>query len=171
MNTSARIKIAQCGAAHGLRGQIKIRCFLEDASLLEHIEPITDAMGTLMRMTIIRADASAMIVAVDGITDRTQAEALRNKELFTTKDALEAALPHEVDAGEYLHQLVGLEARLEDGAVFGTVHAVYNFGASDILEIKEATTQQMHMIAYTHENVPEVYLDEGYLVVRLPEVM
>ncbi|TAE82243.1 MAG: 16S rRNA processing protein RimM [Alphaproteobacteria bacterium] len=166
----SRIKIAQFGAAHGLRGQIKIRCFLDDPSLIERM-PLMDSAGVPCRVRLVNHDAAVLLAIVEGVQDRTQAEALRNKELFATQQAVADLLPHNPDEGEFLHQLIGLQARLEDGVIFGTVEAVYNFGASDILEIKETSTNQLHMIAYTHDNIPSIHIHEGYLVLCVPELL
>ena len=60
------------------------------------------------------------------------------------------------DEDEFYHaDLIGLDARLADGTVLGTVTAVPNFGAGDLLEIKRADTGESVYLPFTKAVVPE----------------
>jgi 16S rRNA processing protein RimM len=69
---------------------------------------------------------------VRGVDDRNAAEALNGTDLFVPRDRLPAA----EDEDEFYHaDLIGLSAEAEDGTPLGTVVAIHNFGAGDILDI------------------------------------
>jgi 16S rRNA processing protein RimM len=85
------------------------------------------------------------------IADRTAAEALRGTVLTVPR----VSLPPLAD-GEYYHaDLIGLPVVDTDGASIGTVVAVENFGAGDILEI-EKPDHKTFMVPLTSVAVPEI---------------
>jgi 16S rRNA processing protein RimM len=102
---------------------------------------------------------------LDGIADRTAAEALKGTKLYVPKDVLPAP-----EDGEYYHaDLVGLTAETEDGEHLGTVKAIHNFGAGDIIEI-DASDDDM-MIPFTANTIPVVDIENDRIVVKpLPVV-
>jgi 16S rRNA processing protein RimM len=105
-----------------------------------------------------------LIVRFKGIADRTAAEALRNLELYVPRERLPAP-----GDGEFYHaDLIGLAARTADGAGFGTVVAVHNFGAGDLLEIAPAAGGPTVMVPFTDAVVPEVDIAGGSLTVVPP---
>ena len=67
-----------------------------------------------------------------GVDDRDAAETLTNVKLYVPRDRLPPA-----EDDEFYHaDLVGLAAVTPDGAPLGTVTAIHNFGAGDVVEIK-----------------------------------
>jgi 16S rRNA processing protein RimM len=104
-----------------------------------------------------------LVVRIEGVDDRTAAEALNGVELFV--DRAELAEPEEDEF--YQADLVGLEARDPGGRVIGIVAAVHDFGAGDILEITPEKGAAF-MVAFTRDNVPEIDVAGGYLVVHRP---
>ena len=63
----------------------------------------------------------------------------------------------------YLADLIGLQARDGDNAVIGTVKAVQNFGADDMLEIAPAAGGPTWYLPFTRDAVPEVRSADGWL--------
>ncbi len=103
-----------------------------------------------------------------GVDDRDAAEALRNVELYVARERLPAI---EEDDTFYVADLVGLDAVTADGDALGTVTAVHNFGAGDIVEIKPAAGGAPLMLSFTAANVPAVDVKAGRIVVAVPEEM
>ena len=126
---------------------------------------LTDASGarrlTLRAARFVKDDM--LVVKVDGVGDRDSATALTNLELFVPR----AQLPPPDEDEFYLADLEGLEARLEDGTVFGRVRRVENYGAGDILLIERPDGEEA-MIAFLKINVPLVDLAGGYVLVAPP---
>jgi len=106
---------------------------------------------------------SLFIVRVDGVNDRAAAEALVGKELLVQGDDRP-----ELEDGEFhLLDLVGLEARLaEGGEIVGTVRDLIS-GGNDLLEIKRPDGKIL-LIPFVESIVPEVHLDEGWLLLTPP---
>ena len=98
------------------------------------------------------------------MTDRTAAEKLNGVELYVDRDKLPATDEDDF----YQADLIGLEARLADGTTLGTVTAVPNYGASDLLEVRDRRTGDTYLYPFTRAVVPEVKLDEGYVVIEVP---
>jgi len=106
----------------------------------------------------------AVLARIDGVTTREAAEALRGTMLCVARNALPAP-----DAEEYYHtDLIGLRAESAQGVVVGTVRAVHDFGAGDLLEIECEDGATLHL-AFTRDAVPEIDFASGRLVVLLPE--
>lgn len=126
------LRIAQIQTAHGIRGLVKLRCYLENPEDLETYNPLRDANGKTYNITLKNPIKGDWLAEVDGIADRTAAEKLRGTELFITRDELP-----ETDDGEIYHNdLIGVTVTDENGTTVGTVRGIDNFGAGDLLDIQ-----------------------------------
>ena len=126
-----RIALAAVAGAHGIRGEVRLKLFSDSADRLAHHKQIY--VGGVERRLISVRDSGKMAVArIEGVGDRGAAEALRGSLLEVERDALPS-----LDEGEYYHvDLIGLAAVDGEGTPVGTVVAVENFGASDLLEVE-----------------------------------
>lgn len=131
MTHTRKILVAKILTAHGVKGFVKLRCFLEDPRDIVDYNPITDELGRAYKITLKNPIKGDWVAAIDGVADRTAAEQLRGRELFITRDQL----PDLEDGELYLDDLIGLYARNSTGEIVGEVIAIQNFGASDLLEI------------------------------------
>jgi len=161
------VLVARFGAAHGVRGEVKLWSFTEDPLAVADYGPLESKDGT--RQFVIAALRPAkdfLIARVEGVADRNAAEALRNVELYLPRERLPAI---DEDDTWYYADLVGLAAVAPDGASLGTVAAVHNFGAGDIVEIAPAGGGKTLLLPFTETVVPEVDIEARRLVVVLPE--
>ncbi len=115
-----------------------------------------EAGGRTLTLTRIRPDkpgmASGVAVAKFAeIGDRTAAEGLRGVPLTVGR----AELPPLAEGEFYVDDLIGLAALDTAGGVLGTVVAVENFGAGDIIEIARPDGKTF-MVPFNPEAVPEV---------------
>jgi 16S rRNA processing protein RimM len=162
-----RICVAQIGAAHGVRGEVRLRSFTEDPMAVTSYGPLESEDGT-RRFTIeaLRPLKDLFVARLEGVADRDAAEALTNIRLYVPRDRL----PPLEDAETYYHaDLIGLAAVTADGAPLGTVKAIHNFGAGDILEIKLDSGEPL-MVPFTDTAVPDIDLAARRMVVVPPEV-
>ena len=107
----------------------------------------------------VRRTERGVLVRFEGCRDRNAAEALRGREL-----TIDLAERRALDADEFWpDELEGLEVRLGDGTVVGTVVEVVEGAAQDRLVVETAAGRVE--VPFVVELVPEVRLDEGYLVV------
>lgn len=131
MTHTRKILVAKILTAHGVKGFVKLRCFLEDPRNIADYNSITDDSGRAYKITLKNPIKGDWVAAIEGVADRTAAEKLRGRELFITRDQL----PDLEDGELYLDDLIGLHAHNSTGEIVGKVIAIQNFGASDLLEI------------------------------------
>lgn len=153
------IRMAVIGAAHGIRGEVRVRAFTGDPAALGRYGPLHDEAGRAFEVVSLRAAKEVSIVRFKDIATREAAEALNGIALFVDRSALPADLEEE----EFYHaDLIGLAVRDETGAEIGTVSAVHDFGAGDILEVKREGGPSV-MIHFTRAAVPEVAPSKGFV--------
>ncbi len=159
-----RVLVGKIASAHGIKGQVKVRYFTEGPQEFLAYPNFTSADGkknyTLKKHGI---QGEMLIVSIDGITDRNQAELLRGTELYTSAGAIE----RKENQWSY-RELTGLEARLENGKSYGKVIGVHNFGAGDLIDI-ELPTGKTEMLPFNDQFTGEVHVEQGYLVVLPPD--
>ena len=163
---TTRLLMGRIGAAHGIKGEVRILSFTGDPLALKEYGPLeTDRPGLTIEIEAARATTNVLVARLKGVTDRTAAEKLNGVELFVTRDRL----PATEDEDDFYHaDLIGLEARLADGTVLGQVTAIPNFGASDLIEVRDGRTGDTYLYPFTKAVVPLVHLAEGYLVIDVP---
>ena len=151
--------------AHGVRGDVRIKSFTAEPKSLAAYGPLTDAGGRRrFRVSILGEARGALRARIEGVDDRDAAEALAGVELYVDREALPAP-----DEEEYYHSdLIGLRVELEDGTVFGSVRALHDFGAGDVIEIALASGGTA-VLPFTRAAVPVVDPASGRIVVRPPE--
>lgn len=158
--------MGRIGAAHGIKGEVRITSFTEEPLGLKDYGPLaTNKPGLVIEIESARATTNVLVARLKGITDRTAAEKLNGVELYVDRDRLP---PTSGDDDFYHADLIGLEARLVDGSVLGTVTAIPNFGASDLLEVRDGRSGDTFLYPFTRQVVPEVHVAEGYLVIEVP---
>ena len=138
--------------------------FTEDPMAVLHYGPLSTRDGA-RQFEVARARAATdhLVVMLKGITNRDEAERLNGIELYIARDALPDA-----DDGEYYHaDLIGLAAIDPQGTSVGTVTAIHNFGAGDIIEVAPKSGPSL-LLPFTNAVVPTVDLAAGHVVVELP---
>ena len=127
-----RIALAAIAGAHGVKGEIRLKLFCDSAESLSRHDKLFVG-GVERRLLSIRDSGKTAVARFEAIADRSEAEALRG----TLIEVDRAALPP-LEEGEYYHaDLIGLPATDKDGEPIGTVVAVENYGAGDLLEIEQ----------------------------------
>ncbi len=162
------IVLARFGAAHGVRGEVRLKSYTETPLAIADYAPLKGSDGRDYRLVGARPAAGAspdmLVVRVDGIRDRNGAEALNGVELSVPRERLPA--PGADD--EFYHaDLIGLAAETTDGATLGTVTAIENHGAGDLLEIAPAGASA-YLVPFTRAIVPVVDIAAGKIVVDPP---
>ena len=109
-------------------------------------------------------DATKVCVRFDGVDTRDAAAALNGVELSVPRARLPQPEPDEF----YHADLIGLTVTLTDGTPVGTVVAVHDFGAGDLVEIAPATGASF-LLPFTRATVPEIDLAGGSLVIDPPD--
>ena len=161
-----KLLMGRIGAAHGIKGEVRIQSFTEEPLALADYGPLTtNRPGLVIEIETARATTNVLVARLKGVKDREAAEKLNCVELFVDR----AKLPPPGEDDAFYHaDLIGLDARLGDGSVIGQVTAIPNFGASDLIEIRNARTGDTFLYPFTKAVVPEIKLGEGYLVIEVP---
>jgi 16S rRNA processing protein RimM len=160
-----RVLVGEIGAAQGLKGEVRLRSYTQEPADIAAYGPLQDEAGARsFEIEQVRVTPKALIARIKGVTTRESAEALVRTKLYLPR----AALPEREEGEWYVADLIGLAAVGADGAPLGTVVAVHNFGASDIVEIAPESGPTL-LIAFTDANVPEVDTEAGRIVVVPPE--
>ena len=160
-----RIRVARIGAAHGVRGEVRLWPFTQDPMAVVTYGALESEDGARrFEIESVRAAKDFLVARIAGVTDRDAAVALTNTDLFVSRDRL----PPIEDADTFYHaDLIGLTAVTADGVNVGTVTAVHNFGAGDIIEIAPKEGAPL-MLTFTEAAVPEVDLQAKRIVVVPP---
>ncbi|MDR6951978.1 16S rRNA processing protein RimM [Ancylobacter sp. 3268] len=162
-----RVLLARIGAPHGVRGEVRLFIFAQDADSLFDYGPLTDEDGKRrFEIAALRPAKEHFVARLKGVDTREAAEALTNVGLHVER----ASLPPPDDEDDFYHaDLIGLAAVTPDGAAFGKVLAVHDFGAGDILEIAPEGggkgTSKTLMLPFTKAVVPSVDIKGGRVVV------
>ena len=150
---SERICVGIVTGAHGVKGLVRVKPFTETPEAVAAYGALETEDGS-RRLEIEvanRAGKGQLAVRVTGVTDRAAAEALKGERLFVARDKLPAPAPDEF----YHADLIGLPVERPTGDPIGTVRAIYDFGAGDVLEIADADGRLV-MVPFTHAAVPEI---------------
>jgi 16S rRNA processing protein RimM len=156
------ILMATIGAAQGLRGEVRVKSYTADPIALGDYGNLYAEDGRVFEVLEIREAKNVAIVRFRGINDRNAAEALNGLELFIERDNLP---DEELDDDEFYYaDLEGLEAVDAEGKSYGTVSAVFDFGAGDLLELK-GPGRRPALIPFSEAAVLEIDLDAGRILI------
>jgi 16S rRNA processing protein RimM len=162
---AAHICIARIGAAHGVRGAVKLWSFTDDPLAVMQYGPLATKDGARSFEVATAREAKGHLVAtLKGIASREDAERLNGVELYIARDKLPVT-----SENEYYHaDLIGLAAVTPANEPLGRVTAIHNFGAGDIIEIAPPQGATM-LLPFTNAVVPSVDLATGRVVIELPQ--
>lgn len=141
---NAPVTLAAIIGAHGVAGEVRLKVFADD---LGAHRAFNDGALTL---TSLRHGGNGAIARFAEVKDRTAAEAMRGTELTVPRSALPP-----LEEGEYYHaDLLGLLAVTPTGDALGTVVAIDNFGAGDVIEVERPTGKRF-MVPMIPAAVPD----------------
>jgi 16S rRNA processing protein RimM len=162
---SAQICVARIGAAHGVRGAVKLWTFTEDPFAVTRYGPLsTEDGGRSFEVAHAREAKGHLVATLKGVTSRDDAERLNGTELYVARDKLPTT-----DEDEYYHaDLIGLSAQTTGGDTVGKVIAIHNFGAGDIIEIAPPSGGSM-LLPFSKAVVPTVDIAGGRVLIELPQ--
>ena len=165
MSGKDRVLLGDIGAAHGLKGEVRLRSFTEAPVAIADYGPLEDETGgKAIEIESVRPGPKGLIARIKGVTTREGAEALTGTKLYVPRDRLP-----EAEEGAYYHSdLIGLEAYDAFDVQIGTVVAMYNFGAGDIIEVKLLSGGDNLLLPFTDATVPEIDTEERRLTLVLP---
>lgn len=158
------IFVAQVGAAHGVRGEVKVTTFTADPMALAAYKTLMRQDGSpALTIASARPAKDGLVARLKGVDDRNAAEALRGLKLYISRDSL----PEPEEDEFYLADLIGLSVETAEGELLGKVKTVQDFGAGDLLEIQPRAGATW-WLPFTREAVPQVLIAQGKLIAAPP---
>ncbi|MGU3540153.1 ribosome maturation factor RimM [Methylobacterium sp. A54F] len=164
------VLLGEFGRAQGLNGQVRLKSYTADPAGIAGYGPLVTGDGRSIALTEARPAPGAapdiLVVRVEGVEDRTGAEALNRLLLYVPR----ARLGEAADADEFLiTDLIGLPVIDIAGARLGTITAVPNYGGGDLLEIRPEAGGATALLPFTKAFVPELDPKAGRVVVAPPD--
>jgi 16S rRNA processing protein RimM len=158
-----RICVAQIGAPHGVRGEVKLWPYTADPQSVRAYGPLeTEDGAARFEIETLRAAKDHLVVRLKGVSDRNAAERLTNTKLFVARDRLPAM---DADDEFYHADLIGLAVVDTDGNALGSVGAIHNFGAGDLIEVRPTQGASTVLLPFTEAAVPVVDIAARQVVV------
>lgn len=160
---SGRVCVGAIAGAFGVRGEVRLKSFCaEPADIATYGPLLTEDGGQSFSVRLTRPVTGGLGARLTGVETREQAEALKGVTLWAERTAL-PSLPDD----EFYHaDLIGLEAVDPGGRIMGRVHAIFDHGAGDVLDI---IGPHPVMLPFTRAFVPTVDLKAGRIVIDPPE--
>lgn len=163
---SDTITVGQIGGAFGVRGELRLKSFCADPAAIVEYGPFTTPTGATFAELVLTGQTKGGFTArLDGVTTKEDADRLKGVELQVPR----ARLPQLPDDEFYYTDLIGLTVRDTGGATLGTVRAVQNHGAGDLLELTLPGAAATVLLPFTKENVPTVDLATQTVIADPPE--
>jgi 16S rRNA processing protein RimM len=165
MEVPDRICVAEIGGAHGISGEVKLKAFTADPMAVKDYGMLeSEDASARFEIEALRPAKGHLIARLRGIGDRDAAKRLAKLRLYVPRTRLPPPA-----AEEFYHaDLIGLTAVAADGTEVGTVIAVHDFGAGDILELRPAAGGPSLMLPFTDVFVPVVDIAGRRIVVAPP---
>lgn len=148
---------------HGIRGEVKIKCFCDDEKHLTAYGTLSNEQGDkTLEIKVVGHSKDLLRAKIKGVEDRTTAESYVGTGLYIERDKLPS-----LEEEEFYHaDLIGLTAKNNQGEILGEVNAIYNFGAGDILEVK-TLEGALEMMPFNKTFVPTINIKDGYIIVEM----
>lgn len=161
-----RLNVGRVGKAHGILGEatIEVRTDLAQERFAIGAVLDTDTHGQLIVSTA-RVHNGILLLGFEGVSDRNSVEALRNELLYADVDI---NAPAEDEDDFHVLQLIGCQAHLVDGDLFGEVSDVLNLPGQDVLVIRVDGDEVL--IPFVRALVPIVDITAKRLTVIPPEI-
>jgi 16S rRNA processing protein RimM len=161
------IMLAVVTQPHGVRGQVKVKSFSDPEDGFARYKNLTDESGKPVTLRVTGQAQGQFIATVDGIKDRNAAELWRGRKLGVVRKALKET---HSEHSYYISDLEGLEVVDAKGTMMGVVHSVANYGAGDLLEIKDLEGRT-EFYSFTHANFPHVDKEARRITFTPPEIL
>lgn len=160
-----QVCLGQIGAPHGVAGQVRLRSFTADPGAIAGYGALQTEDGRTLRLTSLRPAGAHFVAGFAGVCDRDAAAGLANARLYVPRERL----PRIEAPDEYYHaDLIGLDAVDRAGTAHGTVVAIHNFGAGDLIEVRLAQGGRTEMLPFDADHVPQVDLANKRIVISPP---
>jgi 16S rRNA processing protein RimM len=159
LDPRSAVSVGRIAGPHGIRGEIKVQPLTDFPSRFRRGNRVW-LDGSPRRIDQSRAQDRLVVLKLDGIDTRTEAEQLRGKELMVPE-----AEDLEGSDRFYLHDIVGLPVQDESGAELGKIEDVLTTGANDVYVVRGERGELL--LPAVEDVVKEIDIKRGRVVVEL----
>ncbi len=153
-------------SSHGIKGAVKIKTFTEKPENIATYGELTDGTRNYKIKSTSVVNKDLIIAQIQGIDSRNDADLLKNKKLYVTRESL----PLLENKDEfYLEDLINAKVKLINNVNYGYVKAIYNFGADDVFEISTEEQNNIIMLPFLKEIFVHVDAKQKIITLVLPE--
>ncbi len=163
--------VGRVAGVHGIRGSLKVHSYAETLSIYKMEEGIRVALpdGSVRKMTVewVKPHGRVLLMTLDGVADRSQAERLIGSSLYVDK----VCLPALEDDTYYWSDLMGLRVYDTAGVHLGCLDEVIPTPGNDIYVVRgkqDGQTREM-LIPAIGDVVLKIDLDGRTMIVDPPE--
>jgi 16S rRNA processing protein RimM len=166
------ICVGAISGAFGVKGEVKVKTFTEKPENCVAYGPLCNESGEIiLTPQSHRVMKDFIAVSAPEVQNREAAEALKSTKLFIPRKLL----PEPEEDDFYYSDLVGLEVKSSAGKRIGTVTAIHEFGAGDMIEItphKDKKTKKRaasFFHPFTKAATPKVDIKAGRIIIVIED--
>lgn len=160
MTSDNKILIGKIVAAHGIKGDVKIKSYTTIPSDLCSYTPILNKNDTELKIKLKSSANSDVIIAhIENVNDRNIAEELKGTELFTLKSSI---IDDESD-DVLFSDLIDFKVKDENNSEIGEIIEILNFGAGEILEIQLYNKEKTGLLSYNKHSILDQNKEQGFI--------
>ena len=161
-----RVCVGAIAGSFGVKGEVRLKSFCTEPAAIASYGPLyTEDGSRSFKITLTRPVAGGLGARLSGVATKEQADALKGVSLYVDREKL----PPAGDDEFYHADLIGLEAVDPGGVALGTVRAIHNHGAGDLIEVLGPGMKAALLVPFTRAAVPTVDIAAGRIIVDLPE--
>jgi 16S rRNA processing protein RimM len=162
------VTVGRIGRPHGIRGEVTVEVRTDSPDLRfapGSVLATEPARVGPLTVAAARWHSGRLLLSVEGVHDRTGAEALRG--VVLSSEVPDDEIPEDPEEF-YDHQLRGLAASTVDGVDLGTVDDVIHLPGQDLLSVLREGGREV-LVPFVAEFVPEIDVEGGRIVLDLPD--
>ena len=159
-----KVVLGQVVAPHGVRGDLRIMPLTSNTQLFLDMDYLLLPDDRRLHIVKARPHKNIMLVTVKEVASIEEAEALRGQKVSVYREDM----PELPEGRYYVGDLIGLPVLDEQGSRIGTFKDVLPTGSKDVYVIQPPEGKDI-LVANIPENIREIDLKNGRIIVRLPE--
>ena len=159
-----KVVLGQIVAPHGVRGDLRIMPLTSNTQLFSDMDYLLLPDDRRLHIVKARPHKNIMLVTVKEVASIEEAEALRGQKVYVYREDM----PELPEGRYYVGDLIGLPVQDEQGNRIGTFKDVLPTGSKDVYVIQPPEGKDI-LVANIPENIREIDLKSGRIIVRLPE--
>jgi 16S rRNA processing protein RimM len=170
MSSARRIEVGRLGAAHGVRGWLRVQSFTDPPQRLFEwrrwlVQPQDgESRGATREMNVLEArpQGNGWIARLEGVDERDAASRLSGQMILVDREEFPPTGARE----HYRADLVGFEVKNLEGVLLGVVESFVDTPGNAVMVIRGA---REYLVPVTAQHLQKVQVENRTLIVDWPE--